>query len=205
MPRCDEEQRGGAEARDALDVGVPHDAPAPACVLMPNTIRCAASPARVRRDGRHGEHRAHAVHPSGRHRVGHRAVDGPRAVVGPEHVRAGIAPTASSASATGTATMKMTAAAPLSSAPNSQRGTSMKLAPRNAAAAAGRGRDRVHRRPPGRAARRAGSAADRPDETNRVKPLTISAPNRIARSLAPTASSAATAEHQHQPRRGSRR
>ena len=36
-----------------------------------------------------------------------------------------------------------------------------------------------------------GSAADRPEETNRVKPLAISAPKRIGRSLAPAASSAA--------------
>ena len=66
----------------------------------------------------------------------------------------------------------------------------MKLAPRNAAA------------PPVAVATEfivttcsrgttSGSAADRPDETNRVKPLTISAPNRIGRSLAPAASSAA--------------
>ena len=41
--------------------------------------------------------------------------------------------------------MKMIAAAPVSSAPNSQRGTSMKLAPRNAAAAAGGRGHRVHR------------------------------------------------------------
>ena len=86
--------------------------------------------------------------------------------------------------------MKMIAAAPVSSAPNSQRGSSMKLAPRNAAA------------PPVAVATEfivttwsrgttSGSAADRPDETNRVKPLTINAPNRIGRSLAPAASSAA--------------
>ena len=44
-----------------------------------------------------------------------------------------------------------------------------------------------------------GSAADRPDETNRVKPLTINAPNRIGRSPAPAASSVGDREHQHQP------
>ena len=96
----------------------------------------------------------------------------------------------SSASATGIATMKMIAAAPVSSAPNSHRGTSMKPAPRNAAA------------PPVAVATEfivttcsrgttSGSAADRPEETNRVNPLTISAPNRIGRSPAPAASSAA--------------
>ena len=103
-----------------------------------------------------------------------------------------------SASDTGTATIKMIAAAPVSSAPNNQRGSSMKLAPRNAAACPvavatefivttwSRGTT-------------SGSAADRPDETKRVKPLTINAPNRIARSCAPTASSRGDAEHQQQP------
>ena len=37
-----------------------------------------------------------------------------------------------------------------------------------------------------------GSAADSPEETNRVKPLTINAPNRIGRSPTPTASSVPT-------------
>jgi hypothetical protein len=36
-----------------------------------------------------------------------------------------------------------------------------------------------------------GSAADRPEDTKRVKPLAINAPNRIDRSSAPEASSAA--------------
>ncbi len=88
--------------------------------------------------------------------------------------------------------MRMIAAAPLSSAPNSERGTSMKPAPRNAAA------------PPVAVATEfivttcwrgttSGSAADSPDATNRVNPLAINAPNRICGSLAPAASSAAMA------------
>ncbi len=92
----------------------------------------------------------------------------------------------------------MIAAAPASSAPNSQRGTSMKVAPRNAAA------------PPVAVATAfivttwsrgttSGSAADRPDETKRVKPLTINAPNRIGRSSAPDGEQCGDAEHQHQP------
>ena len=36
-----------------------------------------------------------------------------------------------------------------------------------------------------------GSAADRPEEMNLVKPLAINAPNKIGRSAAPAASSAA--------------
>ena len=41
--------------------------------------------------------------------------------------------------------MKMTVAEPVSFAPNSQRGSSMKLAPTNARDGADRGGDRVHR------------------------------------------------------------
>ena len=97
-----------------------------------------------------------------------------------------------SANATGAVTMNMIAAAPVSPDPNSQRGSSMKSAPRNAAAApvavatefivttCSRGTT-------------CGSAADSPEETNRVKPLTINAPNRIGRSPAPAASSMPTA------------
>ena len=39
------------------------------------------------RDGRHGKHRARAVQPSGRHRVGHRPVDGPHTLVRSENMR----------------------------------------------------------------------------------------------------------------------
>ena len=88
--------------------------------------------------------------------------------------------------------MKMIAAAPVSSAPNSQRTNSMKMAPRKAATApvAVATEFIATTCPRGTTS---GSAADRPDETNRVKPLTINAPNRIGRSPAPAASSAATA------------
>src|ERR1700682_1091025 len=88
----------------------------------------------------------------------------------------------SNAAATGRATMKMIVAAPASSEPNSQRDTNMKPAPRDAAAApvavatefivttCSRGTT-------------SGSAADSPEDTNRVKPLTSNAQNRIGRSV----------------------
>ena len=41
-----------------------------------------------------------------------------------------------------------------------------------------------------------GSAADSPEVTKRLKPLTISAPHSTNRSLAPTASSTPTHDHQ---------
>ena len=44
-----------------------------------------------------------------------------------------------------------------------------------------------------------GSAADRPEETNRVKPLTIKAPNRIAQVVGAGREQGADAEHQQQP------
>ena len=98
----------------------------------------------------------------------------------------------SNANATGSATMKMIAAAPVSPEPNAQRGKSMKLAPRDAAAppVAVATEFIVTTRSRGTTS---GSAADRPEETNRVKPLTINAPNRIGRSLLPVANRAATA------------
>src|SRR6188508_3377191 len=96
----------------------------------------------------------------------------------------------SNAATTGRATMKMIAAAPVSSEPNTQRDSNMKLAPRDAAVApvAVATAFIVTTRSRGTTS---GSAADRPEETNRVKPLTINAPNKIGRSYAPAASSAA--------------
>ena len=102
-----------------------------------------------------------------------------------------------SAISTGTATIKMIVAAPVSSAPNSQRGSSMKTAPRAAAA------------PPAAVATEfiattrsrgttCGSDADRPDETKRVNPLTINAATRIGRSLAPDLQQPGDCEHQQQ-------
>ena len=149
---------------------------------MPNTIRCAASA------GRGWPPRSARRPPCARRAANRWPPRRPPSRGSPAGSRAGPdmcggkRTDSSSASDTGTATMKMTAAAPVSSAPNSQRGSSMKLAPRNAAAApvavatafivttCSRGTT-------------CGSAADRPDETNRVKPLTINAPNRIGRSL----------------------
>ena len=104
----------------------------------------------------------------------------------------------SSAIDTGSTTMKMIAAAPVSPAPKSHRGTSMKAAPRNAAA------------PPVAVATEfivttwsrgttSGSAAERPDETKRVKPLTINAPNRIGQVVRARREQRGDAEHQHQP------
>ena len=85
------------------------------------------------RDRRHGPHRPDPVQPAGGHRIDDRAVDRSLAFVWPEHVRRE-AHRQHNATATGRATMKMIAAAPVSPAPNAQRGKSMKLAPRNAAA-----------------------------------------------------------------------
>jgi hypothetical protein len=93
--------------------------------------------------------------------------------------------------ATGTATRQMIAAAPVSSAPKNDRGGSIERAPRKAASApvAVAAEFIATTRSRGTTS---GSAADRPDDTKRVKPLTINAPNRISRSWAPTASRAAT-------------
>ena len=111
---------------------------------MPNTIRCAASPDSVAATvGTSSTVRKPCSQPVD-DRVGGRPVDGPRGVVGAEH--AGAKRTRENQrDSTGTAARKMAAAAPASPAPNSQRGTSMKLAPRNAATAPIGGGDRVHR------------------------------------------------------------
>ena len=83
-------------------------------------------------------------------------------------------------------TSKMIDADPRSPEPKRARGTSMKLAPRNAAIApvadaiefivttCSRGTT-------------CGRAADRPDETNRARPLTTSAPHSTSKSRAPNA------------------
>src|ERR1700694_315964 len=92
---------------------------------------------------------------------------------------------------TGTATIKMIAAAPVSPAPKSQRGTSMKLAPKNAAAAPVAVATEFMATTRSRGTT-SGSAADRPDNTNRVKPLTTNAPYKIGRFPAPAASNDAT-------------
>ena len=66
-PRCRSPRRSGCRCVAP--------SPAPAGVLMPNTIRCAASPASVPATVGHRQHRARAVQPSGGHRVDHRPVD----------------------------------------------------------------------------------------------------------------------------------
>ena len=86
----------------------------------------------------------------------------------------------------GILTSKMIEAAPGSPAPKNARGTSMKSAPRNAAVApvAVATEFIVTTRSRGTTC---GSAADRPDVTNRLKPLTTSAPHSTTRSRAPKA------------------
>ena len=160
-------------------------------LLMPSTIRCAASPARVAATvGTAATVRMPCIHPVATAYItdpwiARTLSSGPSRWGGNRHAN-------HSASATGIATIKMIAAAPVSLAPNSQRGTSMKIAPRNAAA------------PPVAVAiefinttcfrgTTCGSAADSPDETKRVNPLTIRAATRIVRSSTLAASSEATA------------
>ena len=96
-----------------------------------------------------------------------------------------------SAIATGADTRKMTAAPPVSSVPNNQRGTSMKNAPKNAAAAPVATETAFIATTCSRGTR-CGSVAEIPDDTKRVNPLTINAPNRIGRSPTPALSNAAT-------------
>ena len=81
--------------------------------------------------------------------------------------------------------MKMTVAEPVSFAPNSQRGSSMKLAPTKLATAPTAVASAFIVTTCSRGTT-CGSAADRPEVTNRLTPLTSSAPARIARSSAPT-------------------
>ena len=191
------EQRRGTEARDIAGVAVPHhDQHQQAVDAEHHPVR--GQPGERPRDGGDGEHRARAVQPSGRHRVRDRPVDG-RALLACGPSTCGENRTDStSATDTGMTTRRMIAAAPVSPAPKSDRGTSMKPAPRDAAAmpvavatefivtTVSRGTT-------------SGSAADRPEETNRVKPLAISAPNKIGRSAGAGRQQCRDAEHQHQP------
>ena len=86
MPVGAEEQHRGSEARDVLGVAVPHhDKHHERVDAEHHPMR--GQPGEGARDGGHGQHRAGAVQPSGRDRVGHRPVDGPRALVRPEHMR----------------------------------------------------------------------------------------------------------------------
>ncbi len=100
---------------------------------MPSTIRCAASPARVAATvGTFATVRMPCIQPVATAYatdpwIARRLSSGPRMCSGNRH-------DSQRAIATGTATIRMIVAAPVSSAPNSQRGTSMKNAPPNAAA-----------------------------------------------------------------------
>lgn len=82
------------------------------------------------------------------------------------------------ATATGTDAMNRAADEPLSPTPNAHRGTSMKIAPKNndAALTAVATEFMVSTCSRGTTC---GSAADSPEVTNRVKPLTTKAPSRI--------------------------
>ena len=85
----------------------------------------------------------------------------------------------------------MITADPVSPAPNNPRGSNMKLAPRNAAAAPAAADTEFIRTTSARGTT-CGRAADRPEPTNRVKPLAISAPHSTGISGAPDANNAAT-------------
>lgn len=101
-------------------------------VLMPNAIRCTASPASVAATGG----TAHTVRAPRSQPLATARTAEPwsvRTVSSGPSTRAGNLSASSRARVTGTATMKMMAAEPVSPAPISQRGTSMKLAPANAA------------------------------------------------------------------------
>ena len=140
----DEEEQGrGTETSDALDVAVAHHHQHQHGVDAEHHPM-GGQPGEGARDGRHGKHRARAVQPSGRHRISHRTVDGPHTLVRPENVR-GNRTDSTRASDTGTTTMKMIAAAPLSSAPNTSAAASIKPGAEERRRAAGGCRDRVHR------------------------------------------------------------
>ena len=142
-PRGADEQHGGAQPATSACHRVPHDHQHQQRVDPERP--CGARPARQRGgDGRHRQHRPHAVQPAGGHGVEGRAVDGARVSSGPRTCGAN---RTDSSSATddrhgggeddrGRACRR---------APNSQRGNNMKLAPRKAATAPDRGGDRVHR------------------------------------------------------------
>ncbi|BBZ25739.1 hypothetical protein MMAD_00340 [Mycolicibacterium madagascariense] len=82
------------------------------------------------------------------------------------------------ASATGAAAMNSAAAEPLSPAPNAQRGTSMKTAPKNSVAALTAVATEFIVSTCSRGTT-CGSPAESPDVTKRVKPLTTREPSRI--------------------------
>ncbi|CNU12177.1 Uncharacterised protein [Mycobacterium tuberculosis] len=88
---------------------------------------------------------------------------------------------------TGIATRKTIAEAPSSPLPSSQRGNSMKLAPRNAETAPDAMATEFIVTTCSRGTTW-GSAADSPEATNRAKPLATSAPTNSGTSPAPTAS-----------------
>ena len=145
---------------------------------MPNAIRCAASPASVAATVGTASDGAGAVHPAGGHRVGDRAVDRRARCRRARACAAESAPTTTARSPRGPRRCKMIAAAPVSSAPNSQRGSSMKIGAEERGRAP-RSRSRPSSSPPpDPAGTTCGRAADRPDETNRVNPLTINAPTQ---------------------------
>ena len=87
--------------------------------------------------------------------------------------------------------MTIVVAAPVSPEPNIRRGASMKFAPRNAATApvAVATEFMVTTRSRGTTS---GSAADSPEVTNRLKPLTVSARQSTNTSPTPVAKAAAT-------------
>ena len=95
--------------------------------------------------------------------------------------------------------MKMTVAEPVSFAPNSQRGSSMKLAPRNAETAPTAVASAFIVTTCSRGTTW-GSEADRPEVTKRLTPLTSSAPASTARPSAPNAKQRADGDDQHYPR-----
>lgn len=92
----------------------------------------------------------------------------------------------SNAIATGIAVMKTMAEAPLSPAPKTNRGTSMKFAPTNAAMAPTAVATEFIVTTCSRGTT-CGSDADSPDPTNRAKPLANNAPSSSGRSPARTA------------------
>ena len=94
--------------------------------------------------------------------------------------------------------MKMIAADPASLAPNSTRGSSMKFAPRNVATAPTATATEFIVTTCSRGTT-CGSAADRPDATKRVNPLTISAPHNTATSSGADGQQHRDAEDQQQP------
>lgn len=96
-----------------------------------------------------------------------------------------------SAVSTGTATRPTTTAEPRSLAPNMIRTSSMKLAPRNAATEPAAVATAFIVTTSARGTT-SGSAADRPEATNRANPLASSAPHSSGMSGAPTTNSTAT-------------